>query len=91
MRLAMAKGFNELSQNEMMEVDGGFGIIATAVAWVLLGVAASPAIVSVGVIANEAVTAIDNSLDADRERGRRDGIIQAREDYENGFTDSFYK
>ena len=81
--MVMANGFNELNVNEMMEVDGGFGILMTLGVYLGLGLLAlGPAAV--------AVEAIDNSLDEDRERGRRDGIIKAREDYENGFTEGIY-
>lgn len=90
MELTMAKGFSELNEQEMLEVDGGFAI-STIIACALLAVAASPAVVSVGVIVKGTATAINNSYNDERERGRRDGIIQAREDVANGFTDSIYK
>lgn len=85
MELAMANGFNEMSQNEMMETDGGaFPLLIVAGAWLGLGLLALGPVAAVSM-------EVEEDIVETKERARRDGVIEAREDYENGFTDSLYK
>lgn len=82
----MAFSFREMSVSEQQEVNGGFAFSAL-IACVLLGAAASPAVVSVGVIIKEGVTAINNSFNDSRERAMKDAVNDARTDFRNGFRE----
>ena len=82
--MVMANGFNELNVNEMMEVDGGFGILMTIGAYLGLSLLALPLAVAP---VNAAMEAYDKSLEDERDRGMKDAVNDARTDFANGFRE----